>query len=319
MLSSFPTFRSTRQSVSAGTLSALVQLQRQDLLTGLIDIMYPGAEQAFLFFNLGVPFSLYFFDDGEARKILPTQWSDIFARPNGAAAVLSLSGDALRICLMALEADHKETEELLLRPAGLAAHIEQVKAQETVSLLRVRDDAFNGLILVAGSKVAVQDALVFSASGVMSGSKALAHLVSTEDRLLRVTLYEFLPAFDFIQEYALRVAFVALTQPVLVRFEQLAGDMLTDLLGREVNNYAYHQGWKIQFFGNQVLHRQFFSEAAEAAVVYRGLYRVVQHYFQRVVGRALAASMVTEGIGQLPGSYRAALAEHNFIADWEGV
>ena len=319
MSTSFPTYPNTRQSVSAGTLSALVQLQRQDLLTGMVDIEYPGAGHAFLLFNLGVPFALYFFDDSGARKVLPTQWSDIFARPNGEAAVLPLNGDALRVCLMALEVDRKQTEELLLRPAGLAAYIEQVKAQETVSLLRLRDGAFSGLVVVPGNKVAVRDALVFSTSGVVTDSNALSFLGACTDELLRVTRFEISPSPGFMQEYALRVAFMTITEPAISRFGQLAGDVLADSLGREVNNYAYHQGWKIQFFGNQILHRQFFLDAAEAVMVYRSLYRVIQHYFQRVLGRTLAASIVAEGVGQLPGKYQAVLSDQNFIANWEGA
>jgi len=319
MTTFFPTFHSTRRPVSSGMLGAVIQLQRQDLLTGLVDVVYPGGEQALLLFNLGVPIHLFYSDATGTRKILHTQWGDIFGHPNGSAAVLPLGGDSLRLCLMALEADHTQVEELQLRPGGLAKHFELVKAEETVSLFRVRDEAFSGLVAVPGSNVPAQDALVFTAQGVLCDSKAISYLASMEDRLLRITKYE--PSFSSgpVQEYALRMAFLALTAPFLGRFEQLAGSALVNSLGREVNNYAYHQGWKIQFFGKQIQHRQFFPEAAESATVYRSIYRLIQGYTQRVVGRALASSLLSESVKYLPAKYRAVFESQNFLTARDGA
>jgi hypothetical protein len=190
----------------------------------------------------------------------------------------------------------------------------QVKARDAASLIVVRDEAFNGMLVVPGRKVESQDVLIFSSSGIHTDVKALHRMVGTEDRLMRVTQTEF-PQFPaFMQEYALRVAFLALAEPAMRRFEQLAGDALTDRLGQEVNTYAYHQGWKIQFFGTRVVHKQYFLEAGEAAVVYRGLFRIVRQYAQRVVGAALAANVLTEGLKDLPPIYRNAFNQHDFLS-----
>jgi hypothetical protein len=141
----------------------------------------------------------------------------------------------------------------------------------------------------------------------------LNRLVAAEDRLVRVSQVEFTDLPQFLQEYALRVAFLALTQPALKRFEELAGDVLTDSLGAEVNNYAFHQGWNIHFFGDRVSHRQFFQEMNEATLVYRSLYRIIRHYIHRVVGASLALNIVNEGVGRLPDAYRDIFDRQNFI------
>jgi hypothetical protein len=313
MQGAFSFFPRDRRPVSSGTLSALIQLQRQDLLTGLVEIAYPGGGQALLFFNLGAPFSMYVQNEGNWRKAPSSQWSDVFAQPHGEASVIPLGGDGLRICLIALESGQGEAEEILLRPAGFEAHLAQVKARETASLLRVRDEAFHGLIVVPGGGMEVQDALVFSPSGVHVDARTLIRLIGVEDRLMRVSQVE-LTQFSLMQEYALRMAFLGLAEPAMKRFEQLAGDTLMELLGQEVNTYAYHQGWKIQFFGSQVVHRQFFLDAGEAMVVYRSLFRVVRQYIHRVVGAALAASVVTEGLGKLPPAYRSVFDQRDFLA-----
>jgi hypothetical protein len=314
MQGTFPSFQKDRQPVSSGTLSALIQIQRQDLLTGLVDIAYPGDAQALLFFNLGTPFAMYFQEEGNWRKVPSTQWSDIFAQPRGEANVIPLGGDGLRTYIMALESVSGQIEEILVRSGGFAAHLEQVKARDSASLLRVREEAFHGLVVVPGQHVDIQDVLTFSPAGIQTEMKALTRLIGDQDRLIHVTQVEFPQFPQFMQEYALRIVFLALTEPALKRFEQLAGDVLVDSLGQEVNNYAFHQGWKIQIFGDRVMHRQFFQETGEATVVYRSLFRVIRHYIHRVVGASLAASIVTEGVGRLPVAYRDIFERQNFIA-----
>ncbi|MEW5938413.1 MAG: hypothetical protein AB1750_02015 [Chloroflexota bacterium] len=310
----FPFFQKDRRPVSSGTLGALVQLQRQDLLTGLVEVLYPGEAQTLLFFNLGTPLVMYVQSEGNWRKVPASQWSDAFAQPNGEASVIPLGGDSLRTCLMALESGQGESEEILLRPPGFAAHLAQVKARETASLLRVRDEAFHGLLVVPGGMVDVQDVLIFSSSGIQTDAKTLTRLIGEEDRLMRVTQIEFPQFPPFMQEYALRVAFIALAEPAMKRFEQLAGDTLMELLGQEVNKYAYHQGWRIQFFGAHVAHRQFFQDAGEAMVVYRSLFRAIRQYVNRVVGASLAASVVNEGVNKLPNVYRDVFNQRYFLA-----
>ena len=310
----FPTFQKDRQPVSAGTLSALIQLRRQDLLTGLIDVSYPNDEQVLLFFNVGTPFLMYFHTEGAWRKVPATQWTDIFSRANGLAATLPLGGDALRTCLLALESERDLTGESALRPQEFKSRLEQARSGERVSLFKVRDEALLGLVIVAGNKLPIQDAIVFSSDGLMNDARALTRLTASSDRTYQVSHFEFADMPVFMQEYALRVAFVALTQPALQRFEELAGDTLADSLGKEVSNYALHQGWRIQFFRDRVAHRQYFTGPTEAVVAYRSLYRVIQHYIHRVVGAALTTSILREGVSKLPGLYRAVYDQQNFIS-----
>lgn len=314
MLRTFSSFPKNRQPVSSGTLSALIQLQRQDLLTGLVDVAYEDGSQALLFFNVGSPFVMFFQSDGNWRKVPSAQWTDIFARPGGGAAIVPLGGDALRLSILALEAGASQTEAILLRPTRLKAHMDEVQARDAASLLWVRDETVQGLILVPGRKVPIKDALVFSPSGLQTDGDALATLGGLEVQLLHISQYEFLEFPPFMREYALRVVFLALVEPALKRFEQLAGDTLVESLGQEVNRFAFHQGWKIQFFGEHVQHRQYFQDVGEATTVYRSLFRMMKQYAHRVVGASLATSVVNEGIGQLPAAFRDVFERQNFIA-----
>ena len=314
MSGTFSFFSNERQPVSSGTLSALIQLQRQDLLTGVVEIVYPGDVQALLFFNLGAPFTMYFYEEGNWRRVPSTQWNDIFAQANGQASIIPLGGDCVRTCIMALEAGQGQPEELLLRPAGFEEHLGRVKVGDSASLLRVRDEAFHSLMVIPGRGVNIQDVLIFTPSGIQTDAKTLMRLLGGEDRLIRISQIEFSQFPHFMEEYALRVAFLSLAEPALKRFEQLAGDTLVEALGREVNNYAYHQGWKIQFFGDRVVHRQYFQEAGEATVVYRSLFRLIRHYIHQVVGASLTSSILNEGLNGLPDAYRDILNQRNFLA-----
>lgn len=314
MLRTFSSFPKTRQPVSSGTLSALIQLQRQDLLTGLVDVAYGDGSQALLFFNVGSPFVMFFQTEGNWRKVPSSQWSDMFARPDGAAAVVPLGGDALRISLLAMEAGSAQTEAILIRPSGLRAHMAEVKTRDAASLLWVKNEAFQALILIPGRNIPIQDALVFSPSGMATDADAIAQLGKLDDQLLHVSQFEFLEFPSYMREYALRIAFLTLAEPSLKRFEQLAGDTLVESLGQEVNRYAFHQGWKIQFFGNQIQHRQFFRDTTEAATVYRSLFRAIRNYASGVVGAPLAASVVNEGLPLLPAAFRDVFESQNFVA-----
>ena len=310
----FSSFPKTRQPVSSGTLSALIQLQRQDLLTGMVDISYDEGSQALLFFNVGTPFVLFYRGEAAWRKAPASQWPDIFARPDGKAAIVPLGGDALRMCLLALEAGTSESEEILLRPAGFNTYLEEVQARDAASLLWVREEALQGFILIPGRKVPVQDALVFSPSGMQTDGDAIARLTSLDDRLVRMTQFEFTEIPLFLREYALRVVFLTLAEPALKRFEELAGNTLVESMGQEVNRYAFHQGWRIQFFGDRIQHRQFFQDVTEATTVYRSLFRMMRQYAHRVVGATLAAGLVSEGVVLLPPVYRDIFERQNFLA-----
>lgn len=314
MQGSFSSFAKESQPVSSGTLSALIQLQRQDLLTGLVELTYSEGVQALLFFNLGTPFALYSYQGEHWRKVPNTQWNDVFAQPHGKASVIPLGGDGVRVCLLALESAQGRSEEILLRPGGFLELMKQVKARETVSLLRVRDEALHGLVVVPGRGLGLEDVLVFSPAGIQSDLKSLVRLLGDDDRLIRVSHVEFLPQSELMQEYALKVVFLGMVIPALTRFEQLAGDTLLESLGREVNNYAFHQGWKIQIYGNRVTHRQFFPEPGEALLVYRGLLRVMRHYIHQVVGASLAVNIIKEGVAQLSGTYLDAFQRGNFLS-----
>lgn len=309
----FSSFPKTRQPVSSGTLSALIQLQRQDLLTGMVDVAYDDGSQTLLFFNVGTPFVMFYRGEGAWRKVPSSQRPDIFAQPNGKAAIVPLGGDALRMCILALEAGTADSEEILLRPGGFKKHVDEIQARDAASLLWVREEAMQGFILVPGRKVTVQDALVFSPSSILTDGEAIARLTGLEDRLLRISLFEFPDIPSFLREYALRVVFLILAEPALKRFEQLAGDTLVESMGQEVNRYAFHQGWKIQFFGEHVQHRQYFQDVTEATTVYRSLFRMMKQYAHRVVGASLATGLVGEGIGLLPPVYRDIFERQNFL------
>ncbi|MBV6395723.1 MAG: hypothetical protein HFACDABA_01304 [Anaerolineales bacterium] len=312
-LETFASFPRHRQAVSSGALSALIQLQRQDLLTGLVDVMYGPAEQALLFFNVGAPFALFELREKRWRRVPPSQWSVSFARPDGEAAIVPLDGDALRLALLALETEPSQTETILLRPAGLKAHIGGLRPRDAASLLWVRHETLQAMIFVPGRGLSARDAVVFSPSGASSDEDAFSQLTGMSDQLIRISQIEYAGMPDFLNEYALRVAFLVLAESSLKRFEELAGDTLVESLGQEINRYAFHQGWKIQFFGGRVQHRQFFPSAPEAAAVYRGLFRSMREYAHRVVGGALAASMVREGLQSLPAAYREAFERQDFI------
>ena len=92
-----------------------------------------------------------------------------------------------------------------------------------------------------------------------------------------------------------------------------------EALGQEVNRFAFHQGWKIQFFGSHVQHRQFFQNVPEATAVYRSLFRAVRSYAHRVVGASLADGMLNEGVARLPSAFRSMLDRQNFIAARQGA
>lgn len=314
MLRTFSSFPKNRRSVTSGTLSALIQLQRQDLLTGLVDVAYEDGSQALMFFNVGSPFVMFFQAEGNWRKVPSSQWTDMFARPDGSAAIVPLGGDALRISLLAMEAGTSATEAILIRPSGLRTHMAELKTREAASLLWVKNEAFQALTLIPGRNIPIQETLVFSPSGMATDADAITQLGKLDDQLLHVSQFEFLEFPSFMREYALRIVFLTLAVPSLKRFEQLAGDTLVESLGQEVNRYAFHQGWKIQFYGNHVQHQQFFRDELEAATVYRSLFRTIRTYANGVVGAPLAASVVNEGLALLPAAFRDVFESQNFVA-----
>lgn len=315
----FPTLPNSRQLVSSGTLSALIQLKRQDLFTGLMEVMYPNDSRAILLFNVGSPFALFLMDDTIAYKIHPDEWGDVFARQKGSASLLPLSGDGLRACLLVLEGGAETEEEVTLRPDRMEAYLAEVTADTAISLLTAHAQAFWGVMILPGSSMAVQDSLTFTDKGVFSDPRGLFNFAPSGDQLIRLTRRTFREVPQSLNEYALRVIFLSLAQAALERFEQLAGDRLVDSLGFEINNFAYHQGWKIQFFGKRLLHQQFFPSVEEAAQVYRSMFRQMGAYMQLVTGASLMSGILTDGVASLPVSYRALYENQNIIVAAEAA
>src|SRR5260221_1365603 len=103
----------TQQNLSLGYVEVLIQVQRQELFTGLMRISYPSGENFVFMFLDGVQQKLYHCFEAKTEIVDHQSWSQVLNRPGASVGFLPLGVDGLRLIRVICEAPVQEEQTSL--------------------------------------------------------------------------------------------------------------------------------------------------------------------------------------------------------------
>ncbi|GAB4544157.1 MAG: hypothetical protein Fur002_17130 [Anaerolineales bacterium] len=281
---------------------------RERKACGLIQIQTAPAQTILQLFAQGVAASAYL-QDGDSLK--PFQFINLLTVWNGAPApirVAEFSPHVGRLLWLALESPIAETLDL----AGKAALQEQ--------LARWRADAFNGVAQMVGadaqSAFIIKDGSPLAEESFTLNGETFSPALPFDglsDSPLRLLIRRFNPASQAYQCLALRLGVTGWGRQALSRYEELAGQRLTQMLQLNVRQVCQPSDWNLSIEGARLRDEHFFSYAQTAAQAYRAVFMEVGAQMEQVVGGALAQRILTETFSAVSQDTRAALELHRLI------
>lgn len=308
----------THVKVSSGFTDALIQSQREELLTGLMRLQYPSGENLVFTFLEGVQQKLYRCIEKNMEVIPRQSWSHVLDRPDASIAFLTLTVEGMRLMRVAYEAPIIEMERLNCRGDQLVEQTRLWASDSSAAILHVQAEMFNKIYLLAGNP------FHFIAELSLNGNEArfslsdasLPKLFSQANYV--VTRYCSESKHDVWQEYTLRFAFDDLISALLNRFGELAGRVLTERLCEQLTLWLRDGGWNINMTLRGVANQHYFESLEEAKRAYLEIIRRFNYEVSPAIGSHMAEGMVRDSLSKMDAHYQELLQRHIFDAGGVG-
>ena len=291
-----PDFLSTivenHQKVSPGFVETLIRIQREELFTGLMRLRYPSGEQLVLVFLNGTQQKLYHPQEN-STDIVPRQtWSSYLDRADASVGSLALSAEALRFLRVAYEAPVRQRVDVNLSSSELETEATRWSQDLNPSLIHVRTDDTNRLYLIPGNVVPFLEELIFVQGKALFGMSDVSFPSSlpgsTPGSIFHVTRYTSDPDHELWQEYRLRHAFTPLMRLLFIRFNELAGRVLTERLCEQLSAWTRDGGLDMTVTGNGISNQHYFETLGSASDAYLGLARRFHYEASPAIGSRMA-------------------------------
>ncbi|RPJ18268.1 MAG: hypothetical protein EHM33_32340, partial [Chloroflexi bacterium] len=249
----------THRNISTGYVETLLQTRREELFTGLVRLSYLSGENLVFTFVEGVQQKLYHCLENTVDVIPKQTWFD--ALNNGSAAVgcLSLPVEAMRFTRVVYEAPVLGVEKSALMPAGLIDSARKWSIEQDPCVVYVQSEVINKFYLIAGHSTPIVEELFFMGGAARFSLSDASFSQTLPNTSYTVTRYVSNREHEVWREYELRLAFGPLFRMLLIRFNELAGRVLTGRLSERLAIWAGESGWNVAITSNGIVNRQYFD------------------------------------------------------------
>jgi hypothetical protein len=299
-------------SVSPGFIDRLIQTQRSELFTGLMQFCQPSNENLVLAFVGGVESKLYRYRQNTTEMIPRSDWPKTLFSSDASVGLLPLSLEAMRVVQVAHEAPVVRLEQMNLDPLELLDFAERWALDPEPSVVQVHTEQADHFYLCADRSNRVFEGIVLVAGKVQFSMSDPSFAQKLSQGPHQVTRYISLRDHEVWRGYELRMAFVPLMRMLMQRFSELAGRSLTERLGEQLSAWARGGGWNMTFSSNGVINRQYFDSLDEAANAYLDLLRRFQLETESAIGSRMVENISREVLFRLDASLRELLMHYLF-------
>lgn len=303
------------QRASAERVQALIQMHRQDRLTGLLQMSYPSQGPLVMALLHGEPHALYRYEDGHWGVVPRQYWKSELNHPNATVHRLLLSVEALRVCKTFFEAWWIRTETLTLPSKELPYRLSSWALMPQPNLIHLSMDGSESLFVLLGNGTSILEGLELADGSAQFIVESAANLQVLADTIYQVARYESDGEQDVWREYGLRLALVALIRVMMVRFGELAGSTLAERLCAQLTSWCQNRGWDITVNSNGVVHRQFFDGLDEAIRAYASMLMCFRQEAGLAIGPRLAIGLSREALEKMIAHYRDTLERYVFESE----
>jgi len=281
---------------------------RENKACGLIEIQAAPTQSILQLFAQGVAASAYLLEDGHSKPFQLINLSTVWNGSSAPIHVVEFPPYVGRLLWLALESPIVETLDFADKTA----------LQET--LARWQAEAFNGVAQIFDAQTqsvfVIKDGKpLMEESFTLSGKNFSPALPfdGLSDSPLRLLTRRLQPSSQAYQCLALRLGVVDWSSHALSRYEELAGQRLTQMLQRNVQEICQPSQWNLSIENTRLRDEHFFSYAQTAGQAYRAVFMEVGAQMEQVVGGVLAQRILTETFNSVSQDTRAALELHRLI------
>lgn len=307
MISLFDGIYRNRRTASSSQLQLMLKLSQQDLMNGLVEISYSPEEKILFLLNSGKITCAYECKgDLISRTALPNVSALLGGHPEGAIRVCPLAPSFLRAVKTVVEQPHS-SRSFTAQTAAIPALIQESQKRAEACLLHVRWPTAEGFVFVPGNNFSARQ-FAFLTEGQTSDSAGAVSMFSRwSETDCRVSQYSGDPAIAIWKENNLQLGFALLIEPLMRRYEELVGHLLSRKLEDSINRFTRTQSWSIFVANSAVDDVQLFDTFDDSALAYRSIFDLASRQIAGVIGPRLFGEALENGLDGLGASLRQAV------------
>lgn len=274
-------------------------------VTGLAEKRLEDGSRAVLFFINGEPGAAYLMREARGESISLAEFS---ALEDSHPRAIKLPDVAGRLLLLAFESQAEEK----LSIAGGGAWDELIarwKKERRSGLIEARLGQIHGFSLFWQGERQKSDLIFSTPYGFIGDFPSSA----SANAPWSIVIYACRPQTQAYQYTVLRQAAVHWSRDLLIRYQEMVGQKLLQLLNRELTRQAQPWRWNIAFKGVEMLDLHFFPYLTDAAHAYRALFMTIGSQMSFVIGGALTYRLLNETFERIFPEERAVLQSQRLI------
>jgi len=281
---------------------------RGENATGLIEKQFNADRVAALLFISGTPGMAYLIENNQSKSISLAEFSSLADGISHTRAI-NLPDVAGRLMLLALESKVDDKFAITTEEAW-GKKISQWKQEQRSGLVEIKSKNLHGFIFFWQGELQKLDLIFSTPQGFVSGFPKLNAL---DDSVWDVTTYVHSASAQAYQCTVLRQGFMYWCHKILIRYQEMVGQKLLQMMGRELNRQMQPWHWNITLNENDMLDTHFFPYLMDEAHAYRALFMAMGAQMNFVIGNNLTQRLLSETFEQIRPDERAALQSQRLI------
>jgi len=277
---------------------------RGENASGLIEKRIDAERGAVIILVGGEPGVAYLFEDDRYKPITLAELSSF---GDDRVRRIILPDVAGRLLLLALES---QVGRVFSNMDGEAWkwQVAQWKQDQWSGLVEIKSEKLHGFVFFWRGEPQKSDLVFSTPQGFTSD---FPKLDGENDAGFEVVSYSHIASAQAYQCAVLRQAGRHWSHGILVRYQQMVGQKLLQMLDRELNRQIHP--WNINIVEKEVVDLHFFPYMVDAAHAYRSLFMAMGAQMDFVIGNTLTQRLLDETFQQVDSDERAVLQSQRLI------
>ena len=300
------------QSSSVRELERLLAQHIQGQLTGIVEIAYPPQIRLFFLLVQGELKNSYLVTPELIRKIQYDEWTGFLGKAEAQARVLTLPLEAIRAAKLLIECP-APAGSFPLPTRELVRRIDGWSTSNGCMAIRIVWPAAEGVMVFPGKDGLVQPALFITHGQIVTETDAIIAITHWKEATCTISQLVDDDRVEAWKEYRLRLAFTRMTELLLTRYKELAGQSLVSSLNQDIDDETLRRGWRISCVGNGMIDHHIFASPQEAADAYRELSRLLLAHLDAVLGSRITHSLAAEIFDEIDADSQEILRSYRLL------
>jgi len=174
----------------------------------------------------------------------------------------------------------------------------------TPTLFHIQWEYAEGLVLMAGKNIPIQQAVLLTKSVANAGPSALRQILAWDESHCQVTVYHGDIKNQAWLEVHLNILLEWYCQNILNNYKQLTGVVMVRSVLQSLAMLAERKGWNISTEDQQLKDASLFPNAAETGNTYREILAALKVRIEPIIGSSLTHNLIRQSIEPTRGVYK---------------